>query len=60
MVADGLYKIVDYTIIDVSTLMYRFTMVRNEGQTPIRFGGTERRPTPNEVAEYDKIRYRVT
>ncbi|KAI9805859.1 MAG: hypothetical protein M1825_000473 [Sarcosagium campestre] len=54
---DGVYDIVDSEILDVDTAMHRFTLQRQEGQTPIRCSGEENRPTPFEIAAYTKIRH---
>ncbi|KAI9730707.1 MAG: hypothetical protein M1834_005676 [Cirrosporium novae-zelandiae] len=53
---DGLYKITGYEILDIDTAMYRFTLVRVNGQGSIRFEGAAKRPTPYEIQEYNKIR----
>ena len=53
---DGLYKIVDYEILDRNTAMHRFTLWRRKHQDPIRCSGVEKRPTDEELAEYSKVR----
>ena len=53
---DGIYRIIDYEILDKDTAMHRFTLRRRNRQDPIRCTGVEKRPTDEELAEYTKIR----
>ena len=53
---DGLYDIVEYEVLDEATAMHRFSLMRRDGQDPIRYKGVERRPTDEELAEHTKIR----
>lgn len=53
---DGLYRITAHELLKQETAMYRFTLVREEGQDPIRFKGPEARPSPIELAERAKLR----
>ncbi|KAI9829988.1 MAG: hypothetical protein M1826_005161 [Phylliscum demangeonii] len=53
---DGLYDIVAFEVVDVTTAMHRFELRRQAGQHPIRHDGVEARPTPEEILEYQKIR----
>ena len=52
---DGLYKVVSHTILDVKTAMYRFKLVREPGQDPIRYTGEGVRPTRYEIKAYREI-----
>ena len=51
---DGLYRIVNYEIIEERTAMHRFTLRREPGQTPIRYQGPGKRPTAEELVQYEK------
>ncbi|KFY31725.1 hypothetical protein V493_00854 [Pseudogymnoascus sp. VKM F-4281 (FW-2241)] len=53
---DGLYTVVEHTILDADTAMYRFSLRRCKGQDPIRYKGQEARPTSQELREYALIR----
>ncbi|KFY75092.1 hypothetical protein V499_04902 [Pseudogymnoascus sp. VKM F-103] len=53
---DGLYTVVEYTILDASTAMYRFSLRRCKDQDPIRYRGPEARPTNQELQQYALIR----
>ena len=53
---DGVYVVREYELLNAETAMHRFTLVRVEGQGPIRFSGVEKRPTEEEMSEYRKIR----
>lgn len=53
---DGLYNIIDKEFLDADTAMFRFTLKREIGQTPIRWEGVEARPTDRELKEQVKIR----
>jgi hypothetical protein len=52
---DGLYKVVDYELIDVNTHHYRFHLIRSAGQDPIRCQGPEARPTRYEIAAKETL-----
>ncbi|ELR06555.1 hypothetical protein VC83_07495 [Pseudogymnoascus destructans] len=53
---DGLYTVVEYTILDAGTAMYRFSLRRCKDQDPIRYRGPEARPTDQELKQYALIR----
>jgi hypothetical protein len=54
---DGLYVVTGYTLVDKEKAMYRFHLVRCEGQEPIRCeDNAARRPTVFEVEEYMRLR----
>ncbi|KFX98086.1 hypothetical protein O988_04539 [Pseudogymnoascus sp. VKM F-3808] len=53
---DGLYTVVEYTILDAETAMYRFSLRRCKDQDPIRYRGPEARPTSQELKQYALIR----
>jgi hypothetical protein len=54
---DGLYDVVDYTLVDQAKAIYIFHLVRRQGQNPIRYeDNAMRRPTRWEIEEYDKLR----
>lgn len=53
---DGLYEITNFEVLDVEKAIHRFWLIRKAGQDPIRYGGVEKRPTSQELAEYAKIR----
>ena len=53
---DGLYKVVSFKILDPKTAMYRFTMERVPGQSPIRHEGPGARPTLQEQDQWRKVR----
>lgn len=53
---DGLYDVVNSQCTDAEKQIYRFHLVRRQGQAPIRYQGVEARPTPEEIEAYDKIR----
>jgi SAD/SRA domain len=46
---DGLYYVVEWTLIDAKTHHYRFKLVRCPGQDPIRYIGPEIRPNTQET-----------
>jgi hypothetical protein len=54
---DGLYDVVSYEKMDAigeKRNRHRFKLVRRDGQDPIRSEGAARRPTTQEVDEYEK------
>lgn len=51
---DGLYKVVSYEVLKQDGAVYRFKLVRCEGQGPIRCEGLGKRPTRWEVEAYDR------
>ncbi|OBT65521.1 hypothetical protein VE03_04954 [Pseudogymnoascus sp. 23342-1-I1] len=53
---DGLYTVVEYTVLDADTAMYRFSLRRCKDQDPIRYRGPEARPTSQELQQYALIR----
>ena len=53
---DGLYRIVDFEVLNEETAMHRFHLKRQEGQDPIRYQGVERRPNHEELSKYATIR----
>jgi hypothetical protein len=53
---DGLYEITAQTLLEEKTALYRFTLIRQPNQDPIRYKGIEARPTNQELAERAKIR----
>ncbi|KAF2259540.1 hypothetical protein CC78DRAFT_475257 [Lojkania enalia] len=53
---DGLYDVVAKEVLDEEKAMYRFRLIRRGGQDPIRYeDNATRRPTQNELAEYEKL-----
>lgn len=52
---DGLYKITGYELLEEDTALHRFTLIREEGQDPIRFKGPEKLPTAEEIQQLEKI-----
>jgi hypothetical protein len=48
-----MYKIVSSELLEPATSMFRFTLRRVVGQTPIRHEGKEARPTAQEKAELE-------
>lgn len=59
---DGLYKVVEYEVLDPAKQAHRFHLVRLSNQDPIRSKalGKAERPTAQEKAEYEKIRTLLT
>ncbi|KAH9863644.1 hypothetical protein J1614_009576 [Plenodomus biglobosus] len=56
---DGLYQVKDFTLVDNERAVYRFWLIRCEGQDPIRCEeGAARRPTVFEEAEWDALKKR--
>ncbi|MCJ1309756.1 hypothetical protein MMC25_003417 [Agyrium rufum] len=53
---DGLYDVIDVKVLDVKTAMHRFGLRRRPKQSPIRYKGPEKRPTPEQSAERSKLR----
>ena len=53
---DGLYQVIENTLMDKGTAMYQFTLERLPGQDPIRYRGVEIRPTPEESHAHVSIR----
>lgn len=57
---DGLYCVREYKCVDEEKAMYRFVLVRCEGQEEIRCAkGAAKRPTKNELMEWEKLRGRT-
>lgn len=56
---DGLYKITRFEVLDAATAMHRFHLVREEGQTPIRYKDVYVRPSVQEVEKWSEIRGRM-
>lgn len=52
---DGLYRIVDTELLDANRHMYRFTMDRQPGQSPIRYQGPGVRPSAQEQKKFLEI-----
>ncbi|KAL8915748.1 MAG: hypothetical protein Q9172_006696 [Xanthocarpia lactea] len=52
---DGLYVVTGKELLHGDTSMYRFTLVREPGQDPIRFKGPEQRPTCYEKRSYHEM-----
>lgn len=52
---DGLYRITEFEILDSVKARHRFTLVREPFQDPIRFEGPGKRPTPQELREWDEL-----
>lgn len=50
---DGLYDVVDSEVLDIAKKRYRFRLVRQAGQDPIRYEGAAARPTTQELAALD-------
>lgn len=48
---DGLYKVTDHEVLDAAYAMYRFTLIREEGQPDVRWEGPGARPNEVEVGE---------
>ncbi|KAF2668600.1 hypothetical protein BT63DRAFT_280952 [Microthyrium microscopicum] len=53
---DGLYRVVDYKMVDPSISHYQFHLRRIPGQDPIRYQGVERRPTDQELMHMDRLK----
>lgn len=53
---DGLYDVTGYEVLHVDTAMYRFTLMRQQGQEPIRYAGVGARPNEKELATYRRLR----
>ncbi|KAF2100341.1 hypothetical protein NA57DRAFT_73951 [Rhizodiscina lignyota] len=53
---DGLYDVLSYQVLDAEKQTHRFHLRRCAGQDPIRYQGPERRPTTEEIQQYEKIR----
>lgn len=54
---DGLYSVVGFEVLDPpeeKRKRHRFRLLRCEGQDPIRSEGPEKRPTKEEIYEYEK------
>jgi hypothetical protein len=54
---DGLYEVADFELMDPPTekrQRHRFRLVRCPGQGPIRYEGLAKRPTKEELHEYEK------
>jgi hypothetical protein len=52
---DGLYDIVEKELISKVRQHYRFRLVRQRDQPPIRYKGVEARPTPQEIEALQKL-----
>lgn len=52
---DGLYDVVEKELISKVRQHYRFRLVRQRGQPPIRHKGVEARPTPQEIEALQKL-----
>ncbi|KAI4196420.1 MAG: hypothetical protein LQ350_006565 [Teloschistes chrysophthalmus] len=52
---DGLYRVIDSELLDQGTSMWRFTLERIEGQTPIRYQGAAARPTGWDKTECGRL-----
>lgn len=52
---DGLYDVVEKELISNIKQHYRFHLVRQRGQTPIRYKRPEARPTPQEIEALQKL-----
>ena len=53
---DGLYDVTGFEILHVDSAMHRFTLVRQQGQNPIRHSGVGARPNEKELATYRRLR----
>jgi hypothetical protein len=53
---DGLYEIINKTILDPCIALNRFELRRLPGQDPIRYQGVEVRPTNQELRDRMNIR----
>ena len=53
---DGLYDVTGFEILHVDSAMHRFTLVRQQGQNPIRHTGVGARPNEKELAIYQRLR----
>jgi hypothetical protein len=53
---DGLYGVVEYRVLDADSGIHSFHLMRKPNQDPIRYRGPEKKPTKQEIAEYDNIR----
>ncbi|KAL9577685.1 MAG: hypothetical protein Q9212_006208 [Teloschistes hypoglaucus] len=51
---DGLYRVTDSELLVQETSMWRFTLVRCEGQTPIRYQGVEARPNKEDLEAFSR------
>jgi hypothetical protein len=54
---DGLYEVADFELMDPPTekrQRHRFRLLRCDGQDPIRYEGLAKRPTKEELEEYEK------
>ena len=56
---DGLYVVKDVKVIDEKKRAYRFVMERVAGQDPIRWKGLAKRPTQEEIHEYELHKARL-
>lgn len=52
---DGLYRIVDHELMQSTTMLYCFKLVRVAGQTPIRYSGPEARPNQREIDGFRRL-----
>jgi hypothetical protein len=55
---DGLYVVKGYSITDHEKQIHKFTLVREDGQEPIRYEGKAKRPTEYEEQEFLRLRER--
>lgn len=53
---DGLYDVTGFEILHVDSAMHRFTLVRQQGQNPIRHTGVGARPNEKELVMYQRLR----
>ena len=53
---DGLYDVTKHVLLDADTAMYRFTLVRQQGQGAIRHLGQSARPNAQELETYGRLR----
>ena len=53
---DGLYDVIGYSVLDIDTAMYRFTLIRQQGQGEIRYKGESARPNEQELRTYGQLR----
>ncbi|KAG8629898.1 hypothetical protein KVT40_001517 [Elsinoe batatas] len=53
---DGLYRVVDFEVLDRGRQRYRFELKREAGQDPIRWEGEGKRPTRQEVEAVERLR----
>lgn len=56
---DGLYRITSHEVLDQKTAMYRFSLLRLEGQDPIRYSGEGMIPSNAQILELNKIREQI-